>query len=164
MILESGPKFYFSPFTNRRNTFPRRLRRELAGMSQNDVWVRIWLQPSGKSFKDKCFYLPLFEDREVRTQDLSQSTVVTRDRPGLVSRLGTASSKNRKMGGTNMRHSWRFIFISILPLMLTICAAQDLVSIIHGTVKKVDKDTKTVVVKTADGTEHTIKVADRATV
>lgn len=44
------------------------------------------------------------------------------------------------------------------------CAAQVLLSIIHGTVKKVDKATKTVVVKTADRTEHTIKVADQATV
>jgi preprotein translocase subunit YajC len=38
------------------------------------------------------------------------------------------------------------------------------VSIVHGTVKKVDKSTKTVVVKAADGTEHTIKVADQATI
>ena len=41
-----------------------------------------------------------------------------------------------------------------------LCVAQDLVSIIHGTVKKVDHATKTIVVKTADGTEHTIKVPD----
>ena len=39
----------------------------------------------------------------------------------------------------------------------TICVAQDVVSVVHGTVTKVDKTTKTVVVKTADGTEHTIK-------
>jgi hypothetical protein len=39
-----------------------------------------------------------------------------------------------------------------------ICVAQDVVSVVHGTVKKVDSATKTVVVKTADGTEHTIKV------
>ncbi len=45
-----------------------------------------------------------------------------------------------------------------------ICAAQDLVSIIHGTIKKVDHTTKTIVVKTADGTEHTIKVTDDAVV
>lgn len=45
-----------------------------------------------------------------------------------------------------------------------LCAAQDLVSIIHGTIKKVDHATKTIVVKTADGTEHTIKVTDQATV
>jgi len=45
-----------------------------------------------------------------------------------------------------------------------ICVGQDLVSIIHGTIKKVDKTTKTIVVKTADGTDHTIKVADAATI
>jgi hypothetical protein len=63
-----------------------------------------------------------------------------------------------------MKYAWRMLLILVLPLLLTICAAQDLVSIIHGTVKKVDKDTKTVVIKTSDGTEHTIKVADEATV
>jgi VCBS repeat-containing protein len=37
------------------------------------------------------------------------------------------------------------------------------VNVVHGTVKKVDKGTKTVVVKTADGTEHTIKVTGETT-
>jgi len=46
----------------------------------------------------------------------------------------------------------------------SLCAAQDLGSIIHGTIKKVDHATKTIVVKTADGTEHTIKVAGDDTV
>src|SRR5208283_4952783 len=45
-----------------------------------------------------------------------------------------------------------------------ICLAQDVVSFVHGTIKKVDKTTKTVVVKTADGTEHTIRVTGDATV
>lgn len=54
--------------------------------------------------------------------------------------------------------------ILAFTLAMTVCFAQDVVSIIHGTVKKVDESTKTVVVKTADGTEHTIKVADQATV
>jgi hypothetical protein len=49
-------------------------------------------------------------------------------------------------------------------LSVVMCKAQDVVSFIHGTVKKVDHSTKTIVVKTADGTEHTIKVADQATV
>jgi hypothetical protein len=53
--------------------------------------------------------------------------------------------------------------ILAFAFVFTICFAQDLVSVIHGTVKKVDKDTKTIVVKTADGTEHTIKVTDQAT-
>jgi hypothetical protein len=43
-------------------------------------------------------------------------------------------------------------------------AAQDLVHDISGVVKKVDKGTKTIVVKTADGTEHTIKYTDKTTV
>jgi arginine repressor len=48
-------------------------------------------------------------------------------------------------------------------LAAVICLAQDLVSIIHGTVTKVDHATKTIVVKTADGTEHTIKVTGDTT-
>ena len=49
-------------------------------------------------------------------------------------------------------------------LTMGICVAQDLVNIILGTIKKVDSNTKTIVVETADGTEHTIKVTDTATV
>jgi hypothetical protein len=49
-------------------------------------------------------------------------------------------------------------------LTMGICVAQDLVNIIHGMIKEVDSTTKTIVVKTADGTEHTIKVTDAATV
>jgi hypothetical protein len=49
-------------------------------------------------------------------------------------------------------------------LTMGICVAQDLVNIILGTIQKVDSTTKTIVVKTADGTEHTIKVTDAATV
>jgi hypothetical protein len=51
-----------------------------------------------------------------------------------------------------------------LVLAATVCAAQDVVSFIHGTVKKVDSATKTVVVKTADGTEHTLKFTGDTTV
>jgi hypothetical protein len=49
-------------------------------------------------------------------------------------------------------------------LTMGVCVAQDLVNIILGTIEKVDSTTKTIVVKTADGTEHTIKVTDAATV
>jgi ATP-dependent RNA circularization protein (DNA/RNA ligase family) len=42
-------------------------------------------------------------------------------------------------------------------------AAQDLVHDISDVVKKVDKGTKTVLMKTADGTEHTIKYTDKTT-
>jgi hypothetical protein len=40
-------------------------------------------------------------------------------------------------------------------------AADDVVSAVSGTVKAVDKGTKTVVVKTADGTEHTFHFVGR---
>jgi hypothetical protein len=49
-------------------------------------------------------------------------------------------------------------------LMMDICVAQDLVNIVYGTIQKMDSTTRTIVVKTADGTEHTIKVTDAATV
>jgi len=42
--------------------------------------------------------------------------------------------------------------------------ADDLVHVVSGVVKSVDRTTKTVVVKAADGTEHTIKYTDKTTV
>jgi hypothetical protein len=48
--------------------------------------------------------------------------------------------------------------VTCMLLGVGLCVAQDVVSIVHGTIKKVDSATKTIVVKTADGTEHTIKV------
>jgi hypothetical protein len=57
-------------------------------------------------------------------------------------------------GFFHMKRLWQLILA--LTLGLTVCVAQDVVSIVHGTVKKVDKSTKTLVVKAADGTEHTI--------
>jgi hypothetical protein len=51
-----------------------------------------------------------------------------------------------------------------LTLVTMVCMGQDVVSFIHGTVKKVDHATKTIVVKTADGTEHTVKVTGQTTV
>lgn len=56
----------------------------------------------------------------------------------------------------------------LLMLMATIAwqtvAAEDVVHAVSGIVKSVDKASKTVVVKTADGTEHTIKWTDKTTV
>jgi hypothetical protein len=43
-------------------------------------------------------------------------------------------------------------------------AAQDVVSAVHGTVKKIDAGTKVIVVKTADGTEHTFHYIGTTTV
>src|SRR5208282_866227 len=61
-----------------------------------------------------------------------------------------------------MRKFGQLVFCMILGVF--ICVAQDVVSIVHGTIKKVDHATKTVVVKSADGTEHTIKVTGDDTV
>jgi hypothetical protein len=49
-------------------------------------------------------------------------------------------------------------------LAMAVCGAQDVVTAVKGVVTKVDKGTKTIVVKSADGTEHSIKVASKATV
>ncbi|MBZ5592139.1 MAG: hypothetical protein LAP39_07875 [Acidobacteriia bacterium] len=51
-----------------------------------------------------------------------------------------------------------------LSLSLTAFAAQDVVSAVSGTVKKVDATTKTIVVKTADGAEHTFHFVGKTTV
>jgi hypothetical protein len=47
---------------------------------------------------------------------------------------------------------------------LAVYAADDAASAIHGTVTKVDAGAKTITVKTKDGTEHTIRYADRTVV
>jgi LysM repeat protein len=52
----------------------------------------------------------------------------------------------------------------LLFLCLAARAADDVVSAVAGTVKKVDAATKTIVVKTADGAEHTFHVVGRTTV
>ncbi len=43
-------------------------------------------------------------------------------------------------------------------------AADDVVSAVHGTITKLDSASKTMVVKTKDGTEHTVKFVDKTTV
>ena len=60
------------------------------------------------------------------------------------------------------------IFLWLVALTMTIglsnAVADDVVHVLSGVVKSVDKGTKTVVVKTADGTEHTIKYTDSTVV
>jgi hypothetical protein len=55
-------------------------------------------------------------------------------------------------------------FAACIFLGTVICMAQDVVSLVHGTVTKVDSATKTVVVKSADGTEHAVKVTGETTI
>jgi hypothetical protein len=56
------------------------------------------------------------------------------------------------------------LFILVATISWQRAVAQDLAHDISGIVKKVDKKTKTVVVKTAEGTEHTIKYTDKTVV
>ena len=64
---------------------------------------------------------------------------------------------------------WRIAVLAAVAIVFTAVAWQtasadeDLVHIVKGTVKSVDKGSKTMVVKTADGTEHTIKWTDKTT-
>src|ERR1019366_6599344 len=55
---------------------------------------------------------------------------------------------------------------SLLLLLLSALgwAAQDVVTAVHGTITKLDSASRTMVVKTKDGTEHTIKFADKTAV
>jgi len=47
--------------------------------------------------------------------------------------------------------------------LVQVAAAQDVAHFVSGVVKHVDKDSKTIVVKAADGTEHTVKYTDKTT-
>lgn len=57
-----------------------------------------------------------------------------------------------------------FAFLLTISLCPRVSAQDDVFHIVKGTVKHLDKDTKTMVVKTGDGTEHTIKWTDKTTV
>src|SRR3984885_2688234 len=54
--------------------------------------------------------------------------------------------------------------LALLLLSAVHLVAQDVVSAVHGTITKLDSTTKTMVVKTKDGTEHTVKFVDKTTV
>ena len=60
-----------------------------------------------------------------------------------------------------MRHLRRLALCFAVAVF--ICVAKDVVSVVHGTVSRSDPATKTVFVKTADGTEHAIKVTGQTT-
>jgi arginine repressor len=54
--------------------------------------------------------------------------------------------------------------IVALAMVSAAYAAEDVVSAVHGTIKKIDSATKTVVIKTADGTEHSLRYLDSTAV
>jgi ABC-type Fe3+-hydroxamate transport system substrate-binding protein len=57
-----------------------------------------------------------------------------------------------------------FAIAFLITGSLTVCRAQDVVSAVKGTVKKVDTSTKTIVVESADGTDHTFHYVGRTVV
>ncbi len=56
------------------------------------------------------------------------------------------------------------LFMLLATVAWQAALAEDVVHAVSGIVKSVDKDSKTMVVKTTDGTEHTIKWTDKTTV
>lgn len=56
------------------------------------------------------------------------------------------------------------VFVLAMAIAWQSASAEDVVHAVSGVVKSIDKDSKTVVVKTADGTEHTIKYTDQTVV
>lgn len=56
------------------------------------------------------------------------------------------------------------LFVLAIAIAWQGATAQDVVHAVSGIVKSFDKDSKTVVVKAADGTEHTIKYTDQTVV
>ncbi|HKM83627.1 MAG TPA: hypothetical protein VJY15_22040 [Candidatus Acidoferrum sp.] len=57
------------------------------------------------------------------------------------------------------------VVVAVAGLMaLPVRATDDVVSALHGTITKLDSATKTAVVKTEDGTEHTIHFVDKTAV
>ena len=62
-----------------------------------------------------------------------------------------------------MKKAFSILTLSLF-CALFLAAADDVVSAVHGVVTKVDSASKTIVVKTKDGTEHTIHFVDKTTV
>jgi hypothetical protein len=62
-----------------------------------------------------------------------------------------------------MKNLVRFLGVAVF-LAFAVYAADDVVSAVHGTVTKVDSATKTMVVKTKDGTEHTVHFTEKTAV
>jgi|SRR5580704_1777405 hypothetical protein len=84
--------------------------------------------------------------------------------------ISTAYSKGDILGGVKlsledvpMKYLSRVLLIAAL-IVLPLRAADDVVSAVHGTITKTDAATKTIVVKTKDGTEHTIHFVGKTTV
>ena len=61
-----------------------------------------------------------------------------------------------------MKHLLRFL--AVATVLIFSVHAQGVVTAIHGTITKLDSGTKTMVVKTKDGTEHSVHFVDKTAV
>jgi len=52
----------------------------------------------------------------------------------------------------------------VATLLAPLSFAVEAVSVVHGTISKIDSGAKTIVVKTAEGTEHTFRFIAKTTV
>ena len=78
----------------------------------------------------------------------------------LLGKIENLNSKER--GGAKHENDWKRSPCTLL--VSAAYAAEDVVSAVHGAIKKIDAATKIIVVKTADGTEHTMHFLDKTTV
>jgi hypothetical protein len=62
-----------------------------------------------------------------------------------------------------MKNLLRFLAVAVL-LVFSVRATEDVVTAVHGTITKLDSGTKTLVVKTKEGTEHTVKFTEKTAV
>lgn len=62
-----------------------------------------------------------------------------------------------------MKNLFRFFVVAAL-VAFSVRATEDVVTAVHGTITKLDSSTKTLVVKTKDGTEHTLHFTDKTAV
>jgi len=57
-----------------------------------------------------------------------------------------------------------FQALALLTIPVSLCLAVEAVTAVHGTVSKIDSAAKTIVVKTKDGTEHSLHFLDKTVV
>src|SRR5580698_3935878 len=69
-----------------------------------------------------------------------------------------------KSRGGNIMTKRLFEICTLAVVTVSLSVAADVETVVHGTVTKVDHGAKTVVVKTADGTEHTIHFVGKTAV
>ncbi len=62
-----------------------------------------------------------------------------------------------------MKNLLRFFSVAAL-LVFAVYATEDVVTAIHGTISRLDSSTKTMVVKTKDGVEHSVRFVDKTAV